>query len=209
MKTCCLVLFCSLLALSAGAQIGDRGQVYLGLNLIAGDTLGEGMFFAPSGIAIGGKRTYTGSTLDSDLFSANINILAECGFFLVDGFEVGPMLAFRFWDWHDNQNSSNYNREAVLAPGIQGMYIFRMSGIVHPYVQACGAFVWTRRKYDEEDYLGYKVMPVAGVKVEVGKAALDSSLFFSFVSQTLAGSSPAERTDTYSGGLRVGVSLYL
>lgn len=210
MKKVFLILCCLSVAASAWAQIGEQGQWYLGMNLIAGDTLGQGMIFGSSGIAIGVEKTYEDGVATSDIFRANINMLTEAGYFVADGLAIGPMLAFRFYDWHDNESSSSYGRASELVPGIQALYIFRLPGIIQPYAQLGGAFLWMRIKYDEKDYFGYKVLSVAGVKLRAAeKTTVDLGLFYSFASMTLSGSDPLERTDLGYGGLRVGLSLYL
>jgi hypothetical protein len=216
MKKAALVFLITFLASGVFAQIAEKGQWRIGINLVGGETIGTtGMSYAPSlplGISLGLKQSFEGSTETFTASTAGINVLAEAGYYIVDGLELGPMLSYRFWDWHENGGGGGYDREEVIAPGAQASYTIRLGGRIHPFAQVGATFLWLHREYPQgrpEDEFGFRVSPEAGVRYELGGASIDIGLFGSYWSLTAADTDPVERTQLLNGGLRFGLSLYL
>ncbi|MBN1524016.1 MAG: hypothetical protein JW904_06020 [Spirochaetales bacterium] len=194
MKKIIFVAFLSLVLLvgaSAQSETGGKaGQIYLGLNLNSGENQ-EGLTPGPIGI-------FYGVVEDTSLFV--INATAEAGYCVIDGLFISAVVFANFMAYDGN--------DPLLSLGVgAGIgYIFDIGGSIAPFIQLNGMYLVLENGSALGAYMGFKVMPIAGIKVFFNSVvALDLGAFFSY-SMLLRDSDEAT---LMFGGLRLGVDLFL
>lgn len=204
MKKFLVLVILGLFALSgmqAQSEIGGRaGQIYLGLNLNSGEYLtGEGNIgFCPIGVYIGATSDGSGDGQGITIISG----LAEVGYYLFDGFQIGLSVYCNIYSEWDDPDVL-----LMLGPGVELGYLFDLGGSVALYVQLNAHFNFMSFGSSSDPYMGIKIMPIVGTKIFFNpSAALDAGAFFNYSTFGREGSSTI--TNTYAG-LRLGVNLFL